>query len=157
MTFEYPPNFTRAEMLRSNTAIRRGIANTPESAEIEQNIANMAWFLQRLRNALSDHLGQPTPISVLSVYRNPAVNKAVGGSRTSAHLRGQAADIEVKGMANKQLAQFIQLRFGEEIDQIINEFPPDGWVHVGLADKPRKQLLTAVKFNGKTHYKVGLV
>lgn len=153
----YPPNFTRAEMLRSNTAIRRGIPNTPASEDIEQNILEMAWFLQRLRNALANDFGKAVPIRVLSVYRNPAVNKAVGGSRTSAHLRGKAADIEMDGLSNKKLAEFIRDKFGNEVDQIINEFPPDGWVHVGLADKPRRQLLTAVKVNGKTHYKIGLV
>jgi hypothetical protein len=143
-------NFSRAEMLVSNTATRKGISNEPDSPGIEENILKSAKFLQLVR----DKLGKP--IRVLSCYRSPAVNKAVGGSKTSAHMKGLAVDIQVDGMSNKALAEFIRDNF--EYDQIILEFPPNGWVHVGIKTftAKRMQLLTASKVNGKTVYTTGL-
>ena len=90
---------------------------------------------------------------MLSVYRSPAVNKAVGGSKTSAHLLGRACDIQVDGMDNKELAAFIRDNF-HDASQIILEFPPNGWVHVEIPGKNRgvNTYLTALKRDGKTVY-----
>jgi hypothetical protein len=85
----------------------------------------------------------------------------VGGSKTSDHCQGQAADIEIPGVPNAQLAQWIQENL--EFRQLILEFytpgiPDSGWVHVSYdpADL-KKQVLTATKQNGKTVYLPGLV
>jgi zinc D-Ala-D-Ala carboxypeptidase len=144
------PNFTRNELLVSSTATRLGISNQPDSIEIEENLMKMAKFLQQVR----DKLGKP--IRILSVYRSPAVNKAVGGSKTSAHMKALAADIVVPGMSVKALCEFIKNNF--EYDQVIYEFGESGWCHVGIANngKKRLQLLTAQKVGGKTVYKSGL-
>lgn len=143
-------NFTRKELLVSNTATRLGLSNEPASAEIEANLLKTAQFLQEIR----DKLGKP--ITVLSVYRAPSVNKAVGGSKTSAHMKALAADIQVDGMANRDLALFIAKHF--EYDQLILEFPPNGWVHVGIPTEHSKrgQMLTALKVNSVTHYQSGI-
>lgn len=154
----YPPNFSRAEMLVSSTASRHGVSNEPATAEIEANIASTAWKLQGIREALAKHYGRTYPIRIFSVYRSLAVNNLVGGSKSSAHMRGMAADIIVPGLRNRELAAFLKANV-VGYDQIILEFPDSpsgGWVHIGWATRPRGQLLTASKQGGVTVYKTGL-
>lgn len=145
---EYPPNFSRSEMLVSATAARHGISNEPTSDEIEANILKCAKFMQLLRNKLD------RPIRILSCYRSPEVNRLVGGSKTSAHMRGLAIDFVVPGMDTKKVAEFVVNNF--KFDQCIYEF--GSWVHVGIAtDKSqRQQVLTARKSGGKTVYLTGI-
>jgi zinc D-Ala-D-Ala carboxypeptidase len=81
----------------------------------------------------------------------------VGGSKTSAHRFARAADFTVEDVSNievcRKLAELVP-----HFDQIIYEFGPDGWVHLGLTNgKPRGQLLTAIKRKGKTVYLPGIV
>ena len=97
-----------------------------------------------------------------SGYRSPELNEAVRGSKTSQHCHGQAADIEVPGVANAEVAQWIVDNC--EFDQVILEFytpgiPDSGWVHVTYKNPEdnRKSVLTAMKEDGKTVYKVGLI
>ena len=100
-------------------------------------------------------------VKVNSGYRAPDVNAKVGGSKTSDHCKGQAADIEIPGVANADLAKWIT----ENLDftQVILEFytpgvPDSGWVHVSYdPDNLKKQVLTATKQDGKTVYLNGLV
>jgi len=147
-------NFSLAELVKSETALRHGLDNTPGETEIE-NLRNLAtYILQPVRDAFG-------PTKVNSGYRAPEVNAAVGGSRTSDHCKGQAADIEVPGVANADLAQWIvdNLHF----TQVILEFytpgiPDSGWVHVSFDPANlKKQALTAVRENGKVVYKPGLI
>lgn len=153
----FPPNFTRNEMLVSSTAKQLGLSNEPHSEEIEENIWKTAMFLQRVRDEIAKAGNKHPAIRVYSCYRSPEVNKAVKGSKTSAHLQGLAADIVVDGWMPVRLAHFIADNF--DYDQVINEFGE--WVHVGIATGQcaRKQMLTAVKEekNGKmvTVYKRG--
>jgi hypothetical protein len=93
-------------------------------------------------------------------YRSPEVNKAIGGSATSDHTRGMAADFEVIGVPNKVVAEWV--RDNCKFRQLILEFPGanpnDGWVHVAYnKDDLKGQVLTAKKINGKTQYLPGLV
>jgi len=98
---------------------------------------------------------------VNSGYRSPEVNTAVGGSKTSDHCKGQAADIEIAGVPNAELAEWI--RDNLAFTQVILEFytqgiPDSGWVHVSYDPANlKKQSLTAVKQDGKTVYLQGLV
>jgi zinc D-Ala-D-Ala carboxypeptidase len=98
---------------------------------------------------------------VNSGFRHPEVNAKVGGSKTSDHCRGQAADIEIPGVANADLAQWIADNL--EFRQLILEFytpgiPDSGWVHVSyVAEDNKKQVMTATKKDGKTVYLQGLV
>lgn len=142
---DYPKNFSRAEMLVSNTAIRKGISNEPDSAEIEANLLRSAKYMQSIR----DKLGKP--IRILSCYRSPAVNKAVGGAKNSAHMKARAVDIQVENMPNKELAEFIRKNF-PDASQIILEF--NSWVHVEIPGNNRglNQYITAVKQDGRTVY-----
>lgn len=149
------PNFSLAEMTKSETALRRGLENTPGEVEIKNLTALAVNVLQPVREAFGKG------VHVNSGFRHPEVNAAVGGSKTSDHCKGQAADIEIPGVANADLAQWIVDNL--EFRQVILEFytpgiPDSGWVHVSYVEGDnKKQVLTAMKENGKTVYKVGLV
>jgi hypothetical protein len=151
MHLQITQHFNYREMTRSATGQRLGLKNDPP-AELMPNILKVCERLELVRA----HYGKP--IRVLSCYRSPAVNAAVGGSKTSAHRFGLAADFEVEGVANIDVARWCAENIAD-FDQIIYEFGPSGWVHMGFTDtkQPRKQLLSAVKDNGKTIYKQGLV
>ena len=99
---------------------------------------------------------------VTSGYRSAKLNAAIGGSSKSQHSKGEAADFEITGLDNYELAEWIQ-SFIPEFDQLILEFytsgdQNSGWIHCSYSrEKNRKQVLTANKENGKTVYHNGLV
>jgi len=146
-------NFTMAEFTKSQTAERKGIDNTPQGEHLEAARALFENVVQKVR----DHFG-PTVIN--SGYRSPALNEAVGGSATSQHCKGQAADIEVPGVANADLANWIVDNL--DYDQVILEFytpgiPDSGWVHVSYNTKGnRKSTITASRVDGKNGYTQGI-
>lgn len=148
-------NFSLVEMVKSETALRNGLDNTP-TPEVIGNLRILCEkVLQPLRTAYD------RGVKVNSGYRSPDVNAAVGGSRTSDHTRGQAADIEIPGVSNYDLARYIEQNL--PYTQLILEFytpgiPDSGWVHVSYnpADLKR-QSLTAMRENGKIVYKPGLI
>jgi len=148
-------NFTLSEMTKSETALRHNLDNTPGDAEI----ANLKRLAERVLQPVRDHY--KTGVKVNSGFRHPNVNAAVGGSKTSDHCQGQAADIEIPGVANADLAEWIVSNL--DFTQVILEFytpgvPDSGWVHVSYVEgNLKKQVLTAMKENGKTVYKPGLI
>jgi len=148
-------NFSLHELTKSETALRMGYDNTPGEAEIEA----LRLLCEKVLQPVRDHYGKG--VKVNSGYRSPESNAAVGGSKTSDHCKGQAADIEIPGVANADLAQWIMDNL--EYTQLILEFytpgiPDSGWVHVSYnPDDLRKQELTATKVAGKTQYLPGLV
>ena len=93
-------NFSLSELVYSDTAHRLGLDNTPSPAIVE-NLQELAETLQVIRDAIK------APITISSGYRCAELNKAVGGSKTSSHMQGLAADIHAKGYTPKQLAEFI--------------------------------------------------
>lgn len=129
--------FTLREFLRSDTAKRQGIDNTP-SFEV---VANLDLLRTNILDPLRKEWGYP--IRVTSGYRCPALNAAVGGSKTSQHMKGQAADITTivdTPEANKQLFELIQ-RMNLTFDQLIDEYNYN-WLHVSyVRGKPRGQVL----------------
>ena len=149
------PNFTLEEMLKSEYALRHGIKNEPNEEQLQNLIQLAQKVLQPVRDAFKKG------VKVNSGLRVPELNRAVGGSPTSDHTRGQAADIEIPGVSNYALAKWIL----ENLDftQVILEFytqgvPDSGWVHVSYdPSNLKKQALTAVKQDGKTVYLPGLV
>jgi len=142
-------HFSLSEMERSETATRHGIENhIPD--ELMPNVRRVADALETIRA----HYG--APIHVTSCYRSPEVNKAVGGSQTSAHRFASAADFEVQGVPNIEVCRAIP-QLIPDFDQVIYEFGPSGWVHLGFAKEPRRQQLSAVKRDGKTKYLPGIV
>jgi hypothetical protein len=149
--------FTLEEFTKSQTAVRKGIDNSP-SPEHLQNIRMLA---RNVLDPIREYYARPVYLS--SGYRSPALNRAVGGSSKSQHCNGEAADTEVAGIGNPALARWIIKNL--EFDQIILEFfnpaegPNSGWVHVSYTmHRPmRRNVITAVKRNGKTEYLPGLV
>ncbi len=134
-------NFSLAELTKTNTGLPNALPK-----HLEDNLRALAEnVLQPARDALG-------AIEVTSAYRSPAVNKAVGGSKTSQHVQAQAADLKFYG-GNDVLFNWIADNV--DYDQLIWEFGTDSepaWVHVSYASNNRKQKLKAVKVNGKTKY-----
>lgn len=137
-------HFTLDELTISQTAARKGLDNTPPP-EVLANLKRLAATLEEVRGLVGK------PIVVSSGYRSNAVNRAVGGSKTSAHMSGLAADINCHGLSPVALAHVIKSS-GIEFDQLILEF--DSWVHIAIADEPRRQLLT---IRSGTGYMKGIV
>jgi zinc D-Ala-D-Ala carboxypeptidase len=148
-------NFTLPELTKSETALRKGMDNTPTG----DALANLQILTDKVLQPVRDHFAKG--VKVNSGYRSPDVNAAVGGSRTSDHCRGMAADIEIPGVPNAELAQWIADNLA--FTQLILEFytpgiPDSGWVHVSYdPSNLKKQLLTATRRDGKTVYLPGLV
>lgn len=146
-------NFSVAELSKSEAATRKGLDNTPSLTVID----NLQALVDNVLQPVRDKFG---PVIVTSGYRSPAVNKAIGGSTPSDHTRGQAADFEVLGMPNKELAEWI--RDNLKFTQLILEFPSKtdpnaGWVHCSYDKANLKcEVLTAIKVWGKTAYQFGL-
>jgi len=146
-------NFSLDELTRSMTATRLCIDNTPSMRVIDSLQALVDNVLQPVR----DRLG---PVRISSGYRSPELNKAIGGSPTSDHCFGYAADIQINGFDNKELARWI--RDGGGFTQLILEFyedgkPNSGWVHISYnPDNLKNECLRAVKQAGKTVYLKGL-
>ena len=113
-------NFSLQELLKSQTAERKGILNKPDNPA---HITNLQTLCEKVLQPVRDHYGLPVVIN--SGFRCKKLNKAIGSSSKSQHTRGEAADIEVPGVSNKQLAEYIKdnLPFNRIqilIDQIIN-------------------------------------
>jgi hypothetical protein len=148
-------NFTLKELTKSDTATRLGIDNTPDEAVIE----SLKLLCENVLQPVRDHFGKS--VTVNSGFRSPETNQATGGSKTSDHCKGQAADIEIDGISNPDLAHWIMDNC--DYTQLILEFytqgqPNSGWVHVSYDPSNLKmQELTAVKVAGKTTYLAGLV
>lgn len=139
--------FTLREMTRTST----GLSNHPP----EHIVASLTRLVRDLLDPL--RIDIELPIRVTSGYRSPQVNAAVGGSRTSRHMTGLAADIKVRGMTARQLADRIeQLRESGVIDYdqvIAYAVSRGGHVHVGLTPEgvsPRRQMLWAAAEGGYT-------
>ncbi len=131
-------NFTLRDMTKSQTALRRGINNTPDAAAIE----NLTLIAEHILEPVMDKFGRPT---ITSAYRSLGLNTAIGSKPSSQHVTGQAVDFEVMGVSNLHLAQWLNATL--DFDQLILEFysqtdPQAGWVHVSYAPQMRNQCLT---------------
>jgi zinc D-Ala-D-Ala carboxypeptidase len=124
-------HFVLSEFTDSQTAARQGINNVPPANSQERkNIQRTAEVMEDVRAILGHK-----PILISSGYRSPQVNAAVGGSKNSAHMSGLAADFSCPGAGSppaicKKLEPHLKAL---GVDQLINEYPPNGWVHLGLA------------------------
>ena len=147
-------NFSVSELTRSQTATRKGIDNSPN----DEQLKSLKDLCENVLQPIRDHFGKPVRIS--SGLRVPELNAAIGGSTTSDHCLGRAADIEIPSVDNMALATWISenLIFRQLILEFYNGTPDSGWVHVSFdANDNKKQVLTATKVNGKTTYLPGLV
>lgn len=144
------PHFSLAEMVRSQTASRRGIRNVPGEAEIRA----LTLLCDKVLEPVRAHFGKP--VIVTSGYRSPRLNTAIGGSASSQHCKGEAADFTVPGETNR--AVFERIWHNLNYDQLIYEFGESGWIHCSYsAHRMRNMELTAVRRSGRTAYLPGLV
>jgi zinc D-Ala-D-Ala carboxypeptidase len=146
------PHFTLEELTKSQVGDRMGINNLPGAAALD----SLKVLCERVLEPIRIQFG---PVFVNSGYRGPELNKAVGGVSTSQHCLGQAADIEVPGVANGTLALWISENL--DFDQVILECyrkgqPNSGWVHVSYKGSDnRKTTLTASVVEGRMVYYPG--
>lgn len=139
--------FSLAELTASQTADRKGIDNTP-SDPVLANLKVLCYTLDKARILLG------RPIFISSGYRSPELNAAIGGSRTSSHISGLAADFKCPGFGNT-MTVFNRLAVsGLMFDQLIAEYPASntgGWVHIGVGPRNRRQCLL---YDGKSYKEV---
>jgi len=143
-------NFSLKELTASQTAARKGIDNTPSPTH-QTNLKSLCTaILQPVR----DHFSRV--VSVSSGYRSEKLCAAIGSKITSQHAKGQAADFEIFGVSNKELADYIHENL--DYDQLILEYwkesdPNSGWVHCSYSrTHNRKQYLKAFKTDTGTKY-----
>ena len=141
-------------MLKSRTATRLGLSNSPN----EEHIKNMQALAENIFQPLRDYFG--VPIHISSGYRSEALNKAIGGSKSSQHCKGEAMDIDRDGYSQPDNAQIFEyIKNNLDFDQMIWEFGTQKnpeWVHVSHKrdGKNRAELLVAYKTSyGKTKYR----
>jgi hypothetical protein len=143
-------HFALAEFTRSESAKRHGVSNEPTPEHLE----NLKLLCEKVLEPIRMKFG---PINISSGYRSKALNHYIGGSLNSQHCEAKAADIDMDGMGGASNTEiFNYIKDSLDFDQLIWEFgennKPD-WVHVSYnAGKNRKQVLRALKVNGKTAY-----
>jgi len=140
-------HFSLDEFTVSRTAIKKGIKNIPSATARSKIMDLCVEVLEPIRYNFG-------PVVISSGYRSPQLNKAIGGSGSSQHCKGEAVDFTCPRSDNKQVARWIESML--LFDQLILEYYPGGWIHLSLAAKNRKQVLRAVKKRGKTVYLGGL-
>ncbi len=148
INFQFTTNFSLLEMVRTS----KKVDNWPKDTDVIWYLHHLCWYvLQPIRN----HYGRPVRVS--SGYRSKELNELIGGSLKSQHSFGMAADFEVPGIDNREIAKWINSNLS--YDQLILEFyksksgKSSGWVHCSY--KPtgrRKQFLTAKKTGQRTIY-----
>ena len=147
---ELTRNFTLSELIKSDTAIRKGINNNPNAEQIEK----LKTLCEKILQPVRDHFGR---VKVTSGFRSPELCQAIGSSINSQHAKAEAADFEVVGVDNCELADWIHREL--EWDQLILEYyvpgePNSGWIHCSVTEGiNRKQFLHAYREEGKTKYK----
>ena len=143
-------NFTLAELIKSDTAIRKGINNNPNAEQIEK----LKLLCENILQPVRDHFGR---VKVTSGFRSSELCLAIGSSVNSQHARAEAADFECIGVDNAELADWIHQNL--TYDQLICEFytpgeANSGWIHCSwVSEQPRASYLWAYKSEGKTKYK----
>lgn len=148
-------NLSLSEVIKSQTAKRLGIDNNPTPEHLE----NLKLVAKHIFQPIREHFKKP--INVSSGYRSKALNDATpGSSPTSQHCSGEALDLDQDGqphgVTNKMVFEYIKnnLNFDQLIWEFGNDQNPD-WVHVSYEStgRQRKQILKAVRVNGRTTYK----
>jgi zinc D-Ala-D-Ala carboxypeptidase len=142
-------NFSVIEFTKSQTAERKGIQNNPNEIHTIAMVELCLNVLERVRSAFGK------PVTINSGYRSPALCEAIGSKPTSQHCDGEAADIEIYGVSNRDLAKYIEKNLN--FDQLILECwdgvePNSGWVHVSYVNDNanRKDVLTYTRAGGYT-------
>ena len=143
-------NFTLSELIKSDTAIRKGINNNPNAEQIEK----LKELCENILQPIRDHFGR---VKITSGFRSVELCMAIGSSANSQHAKAEAADFECMGTDNAELADWNYMNL--DFDQLILEFytpgePNSGWIHCSwIEGTPRASFLHAFKEGGKTKYK----
>jgi len=148
-------NLSLNEVVRSDTATRRGIDNTPT----EEHLKNLKYTAEKVFQPIREHFG--VPIYISSGYRSKELNEAIGGSPRSFHSHGMALDLDQdgrnKGVSNADVFYYIKenLQFTELIWEFGDETNPN-WVHVAIAPgrEDEKKIKIAERVNNKTTYSI---
>ena len=135
----------------SRTGERRGLDNTPN----EEQIKCMKEVAENLFEPLREWVGGP--IKINSFFRGEPVNTAIGGSKYSQHMKGQAIDIDDTFSYKTNAEMYHYIKDNLDFDQLIWEFGTDknpNWLHISwVSHRPnRKKLTIAKKVGGKTKY-----
>ena len=137
--------FTLEELTRSTTALKEGIANDPNEAQIK-DLYRLMDYLDKVREAFGK------AIIVTSGFRSPLLNEHIKGSDKSQHMKGQAADIRPHDI--KELRQLFDLiRKIGGFDQLIYEEPTGRtpWIHVSIAPTNRPPRGEVKRWNGRDY------
>ena len=134
------PNFSMDELTHSDTAARHGIDNTPNDNQ-KENLYKLAMEMEDVRELLNNK-----PIFISSGYRCLALNELLGSKKTSAHIKGLAADFTCRQFGTPNEIVFALINSDIPYDQVILEF--DRWVHISFCEDeetPRRQALVINK------------
>ena len=143
-------NFSLQELTKSDTAIRKGIDNNPNADQIEK----LKRLCENVLQPVRDQFGR---VKVTSGFRTPELCLAIGSSVNSQHAKAEAADFEVLGVDNAEVADWVYKNL--QTDQLILEYytpgePNSGWIHASWVEfNPRAQYLRAYREDKKTKYK----
>ena len=143
-------NFTLQELIKSDTAIRKGIDNNPNADQIEK----LKRLCENVLQPVRDQFGR---VKVTSGFRSPELCLAIGSSINSQHTKAEAADFECVGVDNAEVADWVYKNC--QTDQLILEYytpgePNSGWIHASWVEfNPRAQYLRAYREDKKTKYK----
>ena len=144
-------NLSLAEVTKSATAIKHGIANEPT----QEHLQNLKSVAENVFQPIREHFAMPVGVS--SGYRSNALNNLIGGSKRSQHSKGEALDLDADiygGITNRDIFEFIKDHL--DFDQLIYEFGTEeepAWVHVSYkSEGNRGEVLRAVRQNGKVIY-----
>jgi len=143
-------NLSLAEVMKSATAIKHGIANEPSL----EHLTNLKAVAINIFQPCRDYFGKP--LAVTSGYRSPELNDLIGGSKKSQHSKGEALDLDAQvygGFTNAELFHYIKdnLDFDQLIWEFGNDQEPD-WIHCSYTTNNRGEVLRAYRHNGKTRY-----
>ena len=149
MAKQLSANFTLEELCKSQIAERKGIDNMPREPADATIIENLTRVCDRILQPVRDHFG--VPFTPSSGYRSLALNRAIGSKDTSQHIKGEAVDFEVPGIANADLAMWISDNL--EFDQLILEFytpgkPESGWVHCSITGGTNRRMALTINRDG---------
>ena len=143
-------NFTLLELIKSDTAVRKGIDNNPNADQIEK----LKRLCENVLQPVRDQFGR---VKVTSGFRTPELCLAIGSSINSQHAKAEAVDFEVLGVDNAEVADWVYKNL--QTDQLILEYytpgePNSGWIHASWVEfNPRAQYLRAYREDKKTKYK----
>ena len=139
-------HFSYQEFIKSQTAARKGIKNEPDDAQLYSMKMVCMNILEPIRTTFE------RPVIITSGFRSPELCVAIGSSTNSQHAKGEAADFELPGFDNKEVAEWV--RSNLNFDQLILEYytpddPSSGWIHCSVVEENnRKECLV---YDGKSY------